>query len=440
MDSVDILLFFYPITLAVFFLYQPRRAVLFFFSTKFSIDLFWDHVLFGNLTTLKISGLLFPVLCLSFFLKERPRFKDHPLLKLLFLLLAINILSGIWGYLNSWFLFFPIPHSPLSLAHILNWNLRFVNLAAAVLIVPLILNRPNDKRLLLRCFLLSTVLPCLISWYQFSSISIERMVSRLSDPYSVSIFERIIGAYHDAGTLALVMFTAIICCAALFIIETSKGLRITVAFYAIACSVILYFTFSRTLWISITLFLILFFLIQKKKVWMITVLTIAAVIIFMAPLTMKRFEREIFFFKNPEQISEQSGIHKIGAGRLWLWNDAGKHFLNLDIVSKIIGSGGSFGSHNQYIAWLLRNGIIGLAVWLFFLYTIFILVLRHIKSKMITGPFPALTIILFCTITFVTNMATQPWDNLTFVYLFWSIIGLYVSHMQLEIHPPGKTA
>lgn len=162
---------------------------------------------------------------------------------------------------------------------------------------------------------------------------------------------------------------------------------------------------------------------------MLTIILIAIVIFTLIPLTQKRFERELSWIENGTDLTNYKEIEKLGTGRIWLWNDARKHFLKLDMISKAIGSGGSYGSHNQYIAWLLRNGIIGLTVWLFFLYKTGNLLWIKAKEER-TERFIPFIFVLFCAVIGIMNVFMQPWDNITFSYFFWGAIGLSLPRIQ----------
>ncbi|KAB2878366.1 hypothetical protein F9K33_13375 [bacterium] len=155
------------------------------------------------------------------------------------------------------------------------------------------------------------------------------------------------------------------------------------------------------------------------------IITITVLIFTQVPLTQKRFERELVWIENTDKMTNSNEIKRLGAGRMWLWNDARKHYLKMDVVSKIIGSGGSFGSHNQYIAWLLRNGVIGLTVWLFFLYKMgYFLWFKSKENRAdLTLTF---VFVMFWVVTGIMNVFMQPWDNTTFSYFFWASVGLVV--------------
>lgn len=425
MESTQLIIFLYLFVLIFLSFVNFRRALLFFFASKFTIDIFWDYPIADGLNVLKITGFLFPLFCFIYFLFKRPPISKHPYWNILIVLFVLNLVASLWGIFNYRFEFFPIPHSPLTVRHILDWNLRFLNLMAVILIVPYIVNNLRDRIIFFRVFLISTTVPFVLSWYQFSFRSIHSMMTRTTEPYSVSLFQRLNAAYHDSGTLAIVMFTAIIISILLGLIELSKPLRIIYFIYSVLCGIILYFTFSRTLWISLTVFLILFFLLQKKYIYLTAVVLTSVIIFATIPLTQKRFENELNWIENNHAGSNYDDIEKLGTGRIWLWNDAKKHYFKLDWISKIIGSGGSFGSHNQYIAWLLRNGIIGLAVWLLFLYKLGYFLTNKFRRdpKDTAGLFAS---VLFFVVTGISNLFMQPWDNMTFTYFFWGTIGFTI--------------
>lgn len=425
MEIHQILVLLYLIALIILMLIEPRWALLFFFSTKFTIDLFWDYTVIEGFNILKITGVLFPLGCLAYYFMKRPPVSRHPFWKVLLTLFSLNVAASLWGVINSQFDILPLPHTPLTIKHVLDWNFRFLNMAGAVLIVPYILKNPKDHIAFFRAFLISTIVPCLISWIQLGSTSINLMITNIGEPYSVSLFQRLNASYHDPGTLAMVMFTAITVSIFLLLSEPSKLLRVMYKIYTVLCSVVLYFTFSRTLWIGITLFLILFFFIQKEYKVLFATVAIALLILTLIPLTQKRFERELSWIENGESMPHRKELEKLGTGRIWLWDDARKHYLKLDIVSEILGSGGSFGSHNQYIAWLLRNGIIGLTVWLLFLYKVGKFTWLRIQEEK-NNRISVFVFVLFWIVTCMMNVFMQPWDNITFSYFFWGSIGLFL--------------
>ncbi|MBL7996235.1 hypothetical protein JNM05_12770 [bacterium] len=171
------------------------------------------------------------------------------------------------------------------------------------------------------------------------------------------------------------------------------------------------------------IFLVLFFVFLKKYQILFAMIAAAILIFTLVPLTQKRFERELLWMEKTDKTTNLNEIKRLGSGRIWLWNDARRHYMELDKLSMAIGSGGSFGSHNQYIAWLLRNGILGLTVWLVFLYKIGLFLrvkLKENKSVLII----IFVFVLFFVVTGIMNVFMQPWDNTTFSYFFWSSLGL----------------
>ncbi len=428
MDAISFLLLLYVASLIFLLLHNARYGIIMFFGTKFTIDLFWNYDLFQNINVLKLLGLIFPLFCLWYYIRFRPRLTPGLIPILILVIFILNLVSGLWGFVVNAYAIYPVPHTPVSVHNLLDWNLRFFNFAGAILITPTILNQPDDLKLLFRSVLISTLIPATIGIFQLIQLPYDRLFEVGSEPYSAQLFHRITAAYHDPVTFAIAMFVALMICTFLLYTESSKELRALYVGYAITCSILLYFTFSRTFWIGFTIFMLLFLLIRRQYRLMVCCVVVLLAFILFLPTTQKRFEREISFLKDPRQYERMDEFQKIGSGRLWLWNDARKHFLKLDVVSMIIGSGRSFGSHNQYIAWILRNGIIGLLVWTFFLYNIALLLWSSYRDGLPQEkPERQFSLLLFMiTIVFI-NMAAQPWDNMTYSCFFWTVIGIFLN-------------
>ncbi len=421
-------LLFYPIAIIALYAYDPRRAFLIFFATKFTMDMFWSEAVVGHVTVLQVMGVVFPLLCLLFYFQNRPSLKDHALMMPIVAVTAMNIIASLWGYFNSRYEFFYLPASPLTFLKIADWNLRFTAQIAAVLIIPIVFKTAEDRALVFKAFLFSTIAPCLIGLFQVTEISMAQLILNVDHSYSASLFKRVQGFYHDAGTLSLVMFTAVILSAFLYFSESSRLFRLVYGVYFWMCNIVLYFTFTRTLWLGTAAFLILFLLVKKRYSlaagWIAGIVALTAIV----PMTAKRFEHELVFFSNYQFLTEHPDeLKKLGGGRVWLWDDARKHYLRLDPVSKLVGSGGSYGSHNQYIAWLLKNGLIGFIFFLFFLYKVILQLKPRPENDVFREPWIHFSLALFAVTVFLINLFSQPWDNTTFSIFFWSSIGIAVS-------------
>ena len=177
---------------------------------------------------------------------------------------------------------------------------------------------------------------------------------------------------------------------------------------------------SRGAWISLIFFCFIL-LLHLPTIKSKSVAAMALLLLLINPVIWERFNKETKYLTNKFVTDKPTiDVTKLGSGRIWLWNDAIRHYTKLDLVSQLIGSGGYYGSHNQYIAWLLRNGILGLFMWLLFLY------LMYRKILTMNKPSRSLATALFLCICCVANMFSQPWDNFNISFIFWFLIGFNI--------------
>jgi glycosyltransferase involved in cell wall biosynthesis len=408
----------YVAALLLGILFKPKPAFLVLLATKFTVDLLWDLELLPGLNPLKAIGAVLALGILRLLWTGRERIRRHPLGWLLVLVLVWNVLSALWGVANSHFMFFPLAASPIGWMHVADWFLRVVIQLGVVMVGPLLLETDRDHALAAGAVLVSTAVPTLIGCYQL----LNGFALHVADgPYSVSLFTRLDGGYHDAGVMAIVMFTAVVM--SIFLHQKSSRLivrRLLVA-YGILCTINLYCTFSRTFWLTTVAFMVLFYVLQKKPKRALAAVAALLALALLVPSIAKRFDKEITFLRSPTQwFSDEHAMGKLGTGRIWLWNDARRHFGELDVVSKIAGSGGSYGSHNQYISWLLRNGIVGLLLYGFLLARLFNTAWKG-RERSIAGDRSTANVILVLALCVccVANLFLQPWDNMTFSLIWW---------------------
>ncbi len=415
----------YVAALLLGILFKPKPAFLVLLATKFTVDLLWDFQLLPGLNPLKAVGAVLAVGILRLLWIGRGRIRRHPLGWLLVLVLVWNVLSALWGVANSHFLFFPLAASPIGWMHAADWFLRVVIQLGIVLVGPWLLETDRDHALAAGAVLVSTAVPTWIGCYQLLS----GFALHVADgPYSVGLFTRLDGGYHDPGVLAIVMFTGVVM--SVFLHQRSNGpiLRRIIAVYGILCAVNLYGTFSRTFWLTTAAFVVLFYVLDRKPKRALTAVAALLALALLVPSIAKRFEKEITFLRSPTQwSSDERAMGKLGTGRIWLWNDARRHFGELDVVSKIAGSGGSYGSHNQYISWLLRNGIVGLVLYGFLLARLFHAAWKG-RGRSVAGDrsTPNVLLALALCVCCVANLFLQPWDNMTFSLVWWLFVAFLV--------------
>lgn len=428
--TFDIILLSIPIVILIYFIYYPRNALSIFFLLKFTIDLLWNYSLFGfSITPLHIWGILFLLLCIIYYFQNKPSFLKHPLTHTILILLLLNIISSIWGYINSYFEFFPLVASPLTLKNILDWNIRFLSLSASVLFLPLIFNKENDFKFIIKIFVISTIIPNIAGFINYFN-TLEKGKIYYDLPYSVTLFPRITSGYHDAAVYAIILFVSISGSFYLILQNKNNYYKILLSLYFIFSLFMLYNTYSRTIWLSFIFFVLTFFIIKKSYWYSIVILIIIILFFILNPVVHKRFEREINYISNKNL--NNLNIKMTGTGRVGLWQQAYDHYIKLDFVSNIIGTGGSYGSHNQYILWILRNGLVGLIFYLIFLYNIFFLLCKNLKNQFYSSTDTYFIFSLFFILISITSLFIQIWDNISFNYYFWGLLGITITNYSAE--------
>lgn len=417
-------LFLIILTLAVIgsFIYNPRVGFLLLFLTKFSADLFWQHRLLGfNINILQIQGVLFFILCCILYIRFNKKINRHPLKIILLTLIISNVVASIWGFANSKFTLFELVASPLSLMHIVEWNMRFLNLTSAFVFIPVVFSKKSDFRILVKIFMFATITPVILGIIEnYDGFFFKNVIS--GNGYSVKLFPRLTAGYHDSAVLAIVLFTGLSTSFYLFYTETLHVLKWIYFIYFMTIMFLMHNTYSRTLWLTAALFIILFFVYQKKYLPALLLLLFIVTVSATLPSIQKRFHQEILYLKNNN--SESIKVEKTGTGRIGLWKVATDHYKHLDIVSKIIGTGGAYGSHNQFIAFLLKNGLIGLLLFFLLIYLIYRKLIRTKNMANISEY--ALVMGLFVSSVLITNQFIQLWDHITYNYFFWGITGMLI--------------
>ncbi len=395
------------IVLVTLAFYNFRHFIFVFIATKFTADLFWNYPLFAGTNVSRILGVLFPIACLIYILINKKWPKNHPFMRIMLILVALNLISATWGLLNSHFEFFYLPATPLTYTHVLDWLFRFFNQFSAFLILPLILELEEDRRTFFMAFLISTVLPILVGYYQAYEIFINDY-----NPYVTAYGSRISAFYKDPGTLAFILAIGIISAVYVFLQSGRMAVLLT---YALTAWFLLILTGNRTILLSLFLSVILILWVHNRKQHAILVGVALLVTTLASPFAMLRFDKEVLLFQSSWQSGFTEHVEKLGSGRIYLWKTAWWHFQDLDWISKIVGSGGSYGSHNQYINWILRNGVLGVTAFAYFLYNL----LNTLRLK--SGCRKEL--ILCLCVLFVINIVAQPWDHLGFSIFFWGTLG-----------------
>jgi hypothetical protein len=442
-DWVSISLSLVILSFVVLFFVRPLIAVYFFFAVKFTVDLFWDHPIILGLNADKILGGLWPFLCLYYVVRYKAyQISRWPYFKILMVWLIFNAVSAVWGYVTSYEGFRISISSPLTVKAAFDWYFKILNQVGALMIMPLIVKEPEEFKNCLKCVIVSLAIPIFLGGAQLFLPGMNFTISTMfSSGGSGSQILRIAALYHDAGTFAMAMFVGLMAASLLLLFAENISSKLFLLALMMILCVLIYFSFSRTIWISAIFMWGLFFLLYKKYKYLIVLASLLVLTAVLFPRSIERFQKEIdYILGHYDHQFEEGFSGSLGAGRVWLWNSAYNHYLSFDPVSKIIGQGSYFGSHNQYIAILLRNGIIGVIIFVGFISKIYRELQRRFRQKEKNeNRLIIFSSALYILVMGVTQMFSQPLDNASFSIVFWFIIGYAITHLPASPPTPLKS-
>jgi O-antigen ligase len=147
-----------------------------------------------------------------------------------------------------------------------------------------------------------------------------------------------------------------------------------------AIAMAVFFTYFRTNWIMFILQIILVLLFKRRQIKTVfSILALVVPVIVFVILTNKyAIETRIddFYYLEEENPQVQ---RRVGSGRFGIWEDNINAFARAPVFTKMIGrglggsasiAGGRMG-HNDFIDILSNNGLVGLFIYLWFLFTLF---------------------------------------------------------------------
>ncbi|MDT7879401.1 MAG: hypothetical protein RQ990_00905 [Candidatus Hydrothermia bacterium] len=207
--------------------------------------------------------------------------------------------------------------------------------------------------------------------------------------------------YHDSAQLVIYLTMAFIILCYLYI----KERKFYYLLFIYLTLIPIYATQTRSAWVS-SLAVFLIFLIWIKKPHYLIPFIIFFILNFNSIL--ERWNYAGIEFNEEAGFSGRVGLWKIGLG----------FFLSYDPIYKIFGQVGNIIAkgdfHNQYISWLVYNGIFGLV------FNSLVLILLFIKSFSLTKNPMILMVYAWIMISgFLGNFLSMP----NVVVFLWSILG-----------------
>ncbi|MFX0195829.1 MAG: O-antigen ligase family protein [Candidatus Hodarchaeota archaeon] len=181
---------------------------------------------------------------------------------------------------------------------------------------------------------------------------------------------------HNAGLLMSAISPFIL----LQILQSKGARRCFYIFVEIALFAAIFSTFARSAWLAISIQIgITFFLWRKQKTikfLLMLSMIIIAILILMPPRELTQR------FSDMSYINDPYNYRKLGSGRVGFWEDNIYAFLNSSLSEKLFGRGfrsSTFvteievGAHNDFVDLLSNNGLVGLALYSWFIIRLFAL-------------------------------------------------------------------
>jgi hypothetical protein len=185
---------------------------------------------------------------------------------------------------------------------------------------------------------------------------------------------------------------------------------------------ILKVTITKSALLMLSVFLILWIGIFKKKFFVIfPILLLAGYFAYTASASLQyRLENEITFFKEGEFTLEAA--RSIGTGRIGYWERIIKYYdIYYNPFQKFFGKARNYGAHNQYIAYLMQVGIVGLSVFLIILFRFYKRLIHLFKRYKKPELFGAIVLL---TIFSVYGMTGHPFEYTTLLWYLMILLSL----------------
>lgn len=236
------------------------------------------------------------------------------------------------------------------------------------------------------------------------------------------------GLYNDPGTPS---YLSIVCLLfANLYYETSKEKRnlfYNILYYGTftVTAILLVITITKSALIMFVLYILLWYGIYKRKLFLIapTMIISIALSFSMSDDLNTRFANEKNYV---DSGGDADAARSVGTGRVNRWETLFDIYFNeYTLMNQLVGSAKNYMAHNQYIAYLMQVGIIGLSIFLLFifrfvnkLYSIY----RLTKNPTV---FAALSLLL---VYMVYGLTGHPFDYTTLLWylmILLAIINVY---------------
>ncbi len=364
------------------------------------IDLTVNQDLFGSFNGLEVSGLLiFLVVLIKYFKVKDSSYTFNHSLMLLFigvqlLTHVLAIFSGTQSvlnaskfflkFLNSYFIYFIAASELMST---FKSRLKFIKISWII------------------CFLVGIV-TIIVYATGLSNSDVTRGVTRYN------------GLYNDPGTPSYLSIIAIMFANLYRDYTKLKNFSLLGVLYYLtwlSTIYILYFTMTKSALLMFVVFMLMWYGWHKAKAYLVLPGMVVGIIVsFSLSASLNtRFETEINYF---DSGGDSEAARSVGTGRVNRWENIFQYYDSFDFPTKLLGTSRTFNAHNQYIAYLMQCGIIGL--------TIFIIILGRFMARLTRIYLNTGSPVVFAGLTLLSMYAVYSFTGHPFNYttLLWYLM------------------
>ena len=203
------------------------------------------------------------------------------------------------------------------------------------------------------------------------AVSIVFMITYYIGGFTVDIsrgVERFASLYNDPGTPAYYAVISVLIHS--YLMEKAGYLRSRKWLYIgnnVLTVFILLLTLTRSAMIMYALYLLTWHGIYKRRATIIVPILVAApILLYMEDESFRgRFEQEVSYAEYGD-----IHIHRLGMGRVTRWMSLlDMYAADFTFTEQLFGHGISYGAHNNYLAYLLHLGAVGLLVFILIIVT-----------------------------------------------------------------------
>jgi len=396
---------------------RSRAFIVVLFAIKPFIDLTWNIPLFSiggaTLNPLRITGFCVFIIAgsLYFFQNDNKRIFNE---RIIWLFIGLNLFTSI---IAIFFYNRPVMNAMDNL-------LRLFDAYFIYFIGHRYIENDKDKLRIISIIWITTLLVSVLSIIQYY------MGTYMID--TSQGVERFAGLYNDPG---IPSYNAVISMVfgALYIEILRKQKRpvplivhIAFALTVLVAAFMLKITMTKSAVLMFVVFLMMWIGLYKRKSYVIIPLIIIGgyYIYTTSEPVQKRMTAEIEFVK--EGTFSMEYARPMGSGRVGAWEEVLTYYSqDFEPFQKLFGNARSFGAHNQYIAYLMQVGVVGLTVFLTILFR-FYRQLIYLYRKY-TQPEIYMSIVLL-TIFTVYGLTGHPFYYTTLLWYLMILLSLINVH------------